>query len=82
MDRGAWRATVHRVARSRTQLKQLGTHAVEQRVSMLSTMSTLVLNQVWKQSHMTESLALDTHTQSHTYPPPNTHPRASEKREE
>ena len=27
LDRGAWRATVHRVTRSRTQLKQLGTHA-------------------------------------------------------
>ena len=27
MDRGAWRATVHRVAKSQTQLKQLSTHA-------------------------------------------------------
>ena len=26
MDRGAWRATVHRVAKSRTQLKRLGTN--------------------------------------------------------
>ena len=26
MDRGAWRATVHRVAKSKTQLKQLSTH--------------------------------------------------------
>ena len=26
MDRGAWRATVHRVAKSRTRLKQLSTH--------------------------------------------------------
>ena len=26
MDRGAWRATVHRVAKSQTQLKQLNTH--------------------------------------------------------
>ena len=26
MDKGAWRATVHRVAKSRTQLKQLGMH--------------------------------------------------------
>ena len=26
MDRGAWQATVHRVAKSRTQLKQLSTH--------------------------------------------------------
>ena len=25
MDRGAWRATVHRVTKSRTRLKQLGT---------------------------------------------------------
>ena len=27
MDRGAWRATVHRVTKSRTGLKQLSTHA-------------------------------------------------------
>ena len=27
MDRGAWRATVHRVAKSLTQLKRLSTHA-------------------------------------------------------
>ena len=27
MDRGAWRATVHWDAKSRTQLKQLSTHA-------------------------------------------------------
>ena len=26
MDRGAWWATVHRVTKSRTQLKRLGTH--------------------------------------------------------
>ena len=26
MNRGAWRATVHRVAKSQTQLKQLSTH--------------------------------------------------------
>ena len=27
MDRGAWQAMVHRVAKNRTQLKQLSTHA-------------------------------------------------------
>ena len=27
MDRGAWWATVHVVAKNQTQLKQLGTHA-------------------------------------------------------
>ena len=27
MDRGAWRATVHRVTKSQTQLKRLSTHA-------------------------------------------------------
>jgi len=27
MGRGAWRATVHRVSKSRTRLKQLSTHA-------------------------------------------------------
>ena len=28
MDRGDWRATVHRVTKSRTHLKQLSTHAL------------------------------------------------------
>ena len=28
MDTGAWRATVHGVAKSRTQLKRLSTHAM------------------------------------------------------
>ena len=28
MDRGAWRATVHRVTKSRTRLKQLSTHTL------------------------------------------------------
>ena len=28
MDRGAWQATVHRIARSQIQLKQLSMHAV------------------------------------------------------
>ena len=27
MDRGAWQATVHRVTKSQTQLKQISTHA-------------------------------------------------------
>ena len=27
VDRGAWRATVHRASKSQTQLKQLSTHA-------------------------------------------------------
>jgi len=27
MDRDTWRATVHRVAKSQTQLKRFGTHA-------------------------------------------------------
>jgi len=31
MDRGAWQATVHRIAKSWTQLKQLSTHAHTQR---------------------------------------------------
>ena len=29
MDRGAWRAMVHRVAKSRTRLKRLSTHTLE-----------------------------------------------------
>ena len=31
MDRGAWRATVHTVTKSRTRLKRLNTHAQEVR---------------------------------------------------
>ena len=33
MDRGAWRATVHRVTNSRTRLKRLNTHAWRNRTS-------------------------------------------------
>ena len=32
MDRGAWQATVHRVAKRQTQLKQLGTLYVKQEI--------------------------------------------------
>ena len=32
MDRGAWRTTIHRVAKNRTQLKQLSKHACTQTV--------------------------------------------------
>ena len=76
MDRGAWRATVYRVAKSRTQLKWLSTHAVEQRVSMLSTMSTLVLNQVREaEPHDREPSSTHTYTATPIYPPqPNTYP--------
>ena len=70
MDRGAWRATVHRIAKSWTQLKWLSTYAVEQRVSMSSTTSTLVLNQVMEaEPHDREPGS--THTHSHTHPPPH-----------
>ena len=33
MDRGTWRATVHRVAKSQTQLKQLSTHTKDKSLS-------------------------------------------------
>ena len=33
MDRGAWRAIVHRIAKSRTRLKRLGTHTHERHIS-------------------------------------------------
>ena len=36
MDRGAWRATVHEVAKSQTKLKQLSTHARMHAKSILS----------------------------------------------
>ena len=34
MDRGTWRATVHRVAKSQTQLKQLSTHVPKERATL------------------------------------------------
>ena len=36
MDRGAWRASAHGVAQSRTRLKQLSTHAWDQFLHILS----------------------------------------------
>ena len=42
MDRGAWQATVHRVERSQTRLKRLGTHA---HILSQATMSSLALAQ-------------------------------------
>ena len=42
MDRGAWRATVHRVAKSQTRLKRLGMHA---RILSQATRSSLALAQ-------------------------------------
>ena len=35
MDRGAWRTTVYGITKSRTQLKRLITHEVEQQISEL-----------------------------------------------
>ena len=37
IDRGDWQATVHRVTKSRTRLKELRTHAVYQTVSNAET---------------------------------------------
>ena len=37
MDRGAWRATAHRVAKSRTRLKQLSTHMPEGQSRVVAT---------------------------------------------
>ena len=36
MDRGVWQATVHRVAQSRTQLKQLSIHTCKQLAPYMS----------------------------------------------
>ena len=43
MDRGAWQGTVHRVSKSRAQLKQLGMQAHTQCVSVVILVS-FVLN--------------------------------------
>ena len=39
MDRGAWRAAVHGVAKSQTRLKQLGTHPRFNRYKRINTSS-------------------------------------------
>ena len=50
MDRGAWRAMVHRVAKSQTQLKRLSTHVSSEVTSEFSCCfcSTVTVN--WKHS--------------------------------
>ena len=35
MDRGAWRATVHKVAKSQTRLKRLSTHASNNKLAIV-----------------------------------------------
>ena len=41
MDRGAWRATVHRVAKSQTRLKRLSTRVIPTDTLQVSTTSAL-----------------------------------------
>ena len=45
MDRGAWRATVHRVANSQTQPKQFSTHGV--RSAQVFLLLSCVFNDLW-----------------------------------
>ena len=42
MDRGAWQATVHRVAQSQTRLKQINTYKVPRIVKFIESESALV----------------------------------------
>ena len=44
MDRGAWRAIVHRVAKSRTQLKRLSTHAHTHNLALTSPSFLFLIN--------------------------------------
>ena len=54
IDRGAWQATVHRVAKNRTQLKQLTLHAHMPNVPLESS---LALSQTaWEEGHCLPSL--------------------------
>ena len=46
MDRGAWWATVHRVAKSRTQLKQLSMHIGVSRQWLLSHQGSMITNKL------------------------------------
>ena len=52
MDRGTWQATVHRVAKSQTQLKQLSTHThtIDRSSLTLAFYHKInILNYIWKQ---------------------------------
>ena len=52
MDRGAWGATVHRVTKSRTRLKQLSMHTrVSQTGEMRANLSLACLGSAQKQEH-------------------------------
>ena len=59
IDRGAWQATAHRVAKSRTRLKQLSTHicihGLRYPFSALGTV------------HVPQHARLDTHSHAHTH---------------
>ena len=48
MDRGAWRATVHRVTQSQTRLKQLSTHAHGNHIKVLKLVNKRALDQGYK----------------------------------
>ena len=58
MDGGAWWATVHRVAKSRTQLKQLSV-PLEKATSVFPSSETGMLGNCWGRTHT------HTHTRSH-----------------
>ena len=47
MDRGAWQATVHKVAKNRTRLKQLSMHATGRKVLTMAQMKRLEKEWEW-----------------------------------
>ena len=61
MDRGAWRATVHGVAKSRTQLKRLSAHASEVCRSFLLQVS-------WKEARQPACWVMKSNENTHYMP--------------
>ena len=47
MDRGAWQATVHRVAKSQTRLKRLNTHALNSKDGGSLLVTGIPVSQFW-----------------------------------
>ena len=58
MDRGAQRATVHRVTQSQTRLKQLSTHAHGNHIKVLKLVNKRALDQGYKSKPLADQMGL------------------------
>ena len=75
VDRGAWQAAVHGVARSQTQLKQLSTHKHTAKDSFLKKKKGALWSLTWELNlSLSFSVSLSyTHTYTHTHTQTHTH---------